>query len=139
MHLYWEHDDFDEYEPVKYSIYIMDVDFRDFIEKFRNIGGTQVIVSNINFKEELFNLEHSASSLVSRTRLFEPPKVVKCQYSDNDIKVYDYENREPKTTCVDYDLMVPISEIKNNLGIDTGIVPKIVGFPMQRYDDQHIM
>jgi len=39
MHFYWERDVFDEYEPVKYSIYIMDVGFRDFIEKFRNIGG----------------------------------------------------------------------------------------------------
>ena len=39
MHLYCEQDVFDEYEPVKYSIYIMDVSFRDLIEKFRNIGG----------------------------------------------------------------------------------------------------
>jgi len=30
---------FYEYEPVKYSIYIMDVSFGDFIEKFRNFGG----------------------------------------------------------------------------------------------------
>ena len=39
MHLYWEHDVLDEYEAVEYSLYIMDVSFRDFIEKFRNIGG----------------------------------------------------------------------------------------------------
>jgi hypothetical protein len=56
MHLYWEHDVFDEYEPVKYSIYIMDVSFRDFIERFKNIGGAQAIVSNINSQEEFFNL-----------------------------------------------------------------------------------
>jgi hypothetical protein len=75
-------------------------------------------------------LEHFAAHLVSRTSWFEPPKVVKCQYADNDIKIYDYENKEPKTACVDYGLLVHISEIKNHLGIDTGIVPKIVGFPM---------
>ena len=57
-HLYWEQEFFEEYEPVKYSIHMMDVGLRDFIEKFRNIGGAQAIVSNINFQEELFNLEH---------------------------------------------------------------------------------
>ena len=77
-------------------------------------------------------MEHSAANLVRRTELLEPPKVVKCQYAKTAIKIYDYENREPKTACVDYDLLVPISEIRNNLGIDTGIVPKIVGFPMQK-------
>jgi hypothetical protein len=139
MHLYWEYDVFDEYELVNYSLYIMDVSFRDFIEKFRNIGGAQAIVSNINIQEELFNLEHFAANLISRTKLFEPPNMVKCQYASKDIKIYDYENREPKTACVDYGLLVPISEIINNLGIDTGIVPKIVGFPMQKHDDQHKM
>jgi hypothetical protein len=29
-----------------------------------------------------------------------------------------------------------ISEIKNNLGIDDGIVSKIAGFKMQKHDDQ---
>ena len=48
----------------------MDVGFRDFIEKFRNIGGAKAIVANINFQEGLFNLEHAATHLVSRTRLF---------------------------------------------------------------------
>ena len=132
-------DVFDETEPVNYSIYIMDVSFRDFIEKFRNIGGAHAIASNINFQEECFNLEHSAANLVSRTKLFEPPKVVKCQYASNDIKICDYENREPKTTYADYGLLVPISEIKNNLGIDTGMVPKIDGFAMQKHGKQHKM
>ena len=63
--------------------------------------------------------------------MFEPREINKCQYANADIKVYDYENKEPKTTCVDYGLQVPISEIKNNLGIDNDIVTKIVGFPMQ--------
>jgi hypothetical protein len=115
MHLYWEQDVFDEYEPFKYSICIMDVNFRDFIEKFRNIGGAQAIVSNINFQEKLFNLEHSAANLIIRTDLFEPPIIVKGQYANKDITIYDYENKEPKTACVDYGLLVPISEIRNNL------------------------
>jgi hypothetical protein len=117
----------------------MDVSFRDFIEKFGNIGGAQAIVSNINFQEELFNLKHSAANLISRTKLFKPPNMVKCQYTSKDNKMYDYANREPKTACVDYGLLVPISEIRNNLGIDTGIVSKIAGFPMQKHDDQHKM
>ena len=53
MHLYWEKDVFDEYEPVKYSIYIMDVGFRDFIEKFRNNGGHmllfRILISKRNY------------------------------------------------------------------------------------------
>jgi hypothetical protein len=32
-----------------------------------------------------------------------------------------------------------ISEIKNSLGIDTGIAPKISGFKMQMHDYQHIL
>jgi hypothetical protein len=43
IHLYWEQDVFDEYEPVKYYIYIIYVGFRDFIEKFRNIGGHRLL------------------------------------------------------------------------------------------------
>jgi hypothetical protein len=30
-----------------------------------------------------------------------------------------------------------ISEIKNNLGIDTGIVPKVSGFNTQKHEDRH--
>ena len=66
--------------------------------------------------------------MLSRTGLFKPPSMVKCQYADNDIQVYDYESREPNTFCVDYGLVVPTSEIKNNMDIDTGIVSKICGF-----------
>jgi len=65
--------------------------------------------------------------------------MVKCQYAVNDINVFDYENREPKTSCTDYGLLVPISEIKNNLGIYTGIIPKIARFHMQKHDDKHKM
>jgi hypothetical protein len=84
-------------------------------------------------------LEHSVANLVSHAELFEPPKVIKCQYASTDIKIYDYENREPKTACVDYGLFVSIFKIRNNLGIDTGIVPKIASFPMHKNNDQHKM
>jgi len=93
----------------------------------------------MNFQEELFNLEHAAAHLVSRTSLFKAPSIIKCQYADCEIQVFDYESREPNRTCVDYGLSVPTSDTKNNLGIDTGIVLKIFGFPMQKYDDQHKM
>jgi len=46
-------------------------------------------------------------------------------------------NRDPKTACDKHGLLTYISEIKNNLGIDTGIVPKNDGFNMQKHDDQH--
>jgi hypothetical protein len=32
-----------------------------------------------------------------------------------------------------------IFEIKNNLGIDTSSLPKIVGFKIQKHDDLHIL
>ena len=70
--------------------------------------------------------------MVSRASSFKPPDMVRCQYTCNDIRVYDYDSREPKTTCVDYGLLVPISEMKDILGIDTGIVSQIFGFPMQK-------
>ena len=63
----------------------------------------------------------------------------KCQNACCEIPVFDYKCREPKTTSVDYGLLVPTSEIKNNIGTDTGIVPKISGFQMQEHDDQHKM
>ena len=42
----------------------------------------------------------------------------------------------PKPSSI-YGLLTHISEIKNMLGIDTGIVPNIVGFNMQKHDDYH--
>jgi hypothetical protein len=56
-------------------------------------------------------------------------------YESSEIKVCDCEPREPKTTCTNNGLLVPISEITNNLDIDTVIVPKIIDFPMQEHDD----
>ena len=51
--------------------------------------------------------------------------------------VHGYENREPKTACFDYGLLTHVSEIKNNLGIDTCVVPKISGYIMQKHEDRH--
>ena len=76
-------------------------------------------------------------TLLNRTRGFEPPAMVFCQYTSREINIYDYANREPKIACVNYGLLTRISEIKNNLGIDTSIVPKNVVFYMQKHDDQH--
>ena len=63
--------------------------------------------------------------------------MVFCQHASHEIHICDYANREPKTACVDYGLLTHISEIKNNLGIDTSIVPKDAGFNIQKRDDQH--
>jgi hypothetical protein len=63
--------------------------------------------------------------------------MARCKYSNREIKVHDYESREPKTACFDYGLLTPVSEIKNNLGIDTCIVPKISGYNMQKFEDRH--
>ena len=59
MYLYWEQTITDNYCDVKYSQYVADVNFRDFINNFINVGGAQVVVSNIKFQEELFKLEQS--------------------------------------------------------------------------------
>ena len=45
-------------------LYVVDVDFRDFIVSFRNIGGAQDIVARNIFQEELFNLEQSGMALL---------------------------------------------------------------------------
>ena len=52
--------------------------------------------------------------------------MVFCHYASRETQIYNYANPEPKIVCVDYGLLTHISEIKNNLGIDTGIVPKIL-------------
>jgi hypothetical protein len=113
------------------------VSFHNFINSFRNVGGAQALVSNITFQEELFKLEQSGKPLPSRTRNFRIPPLVLCQYANTEIRIHDYENREPKTACFDYGLLTYISEIKNNLGIDTGIVPKISGYHIQKHEDRH--
>jgi hypothetical protein len=57
MYLYWEQTVTNNYYDVKYYLYVADVNFRDFVNRFRNVGGSQAIVSNIKFQEELFKLE----------------------------------------------------------------------------------
>jgi len=49
MYLYWEQIVKENYYEVKYSLYVADVNFRDFINSFRNVGGAQGVVSNIKF------------------------------------------------------------------------------------------
>ena len=51
--------------------------------------------------------------------------------------VHDYKKREAKPACFDYGYLTHISEIKNNLGIDTSIVPNTSGYNMQKYEDRH--
>ena len=82
-------------------------------------------------------MEQTGKALPNNTHIFEPPSMVFCQYATQEIRIYDCENREPKTACVNFGLLAHISEIKNNLGIDTSIVPKNAGFSMQKHDDKH--
>ncbi len=56
MYLYWDQIVTENYYGVKYSLYVADVNFRDFINSFRNVGGAQALVSNTKFHEELFKL-----------------------------------------------------------------------------------
>jgi hypothetical protein len=137
MHLYREQTVTNKYFEVKYSLYVADVNFHSFINSFRNVGGAQALVSNITFQEELFKLEQSGKPLPNRIRKCTIPLIVRCQYANTEIKTHDYENREPKFACFDYGLLTHISEIKNSLGIDTGIIPKISGHNMQKYEDKH--
>ena len=99
MYWYWEHTLTYNYYGIKYSLYVADVVFRNFINSFRNVGNAQTIAAKINFQEELFNLEQPGKALPNRIRKFEPPSMVFCQYASRDIKIHDHANREPKTVC----------------------------------------
>jgi hypothetical protein len=61
----------------------------------------------------------------------------RCQYSNREIEVRDYENREINTACFDYGMLTHVSEIKISLGIDTCIVPKVSGYNMQKHEDRN--
>ena len=74
-------------------------------------------------------------SLPNRTSKFKPLPTARCLYANRKIRSHDNANREPKTACFDYGFLNLISEIKNNLGIDNGIVPKIYGYNMQTHVD----
>ena len=86
MYLYWEQTTTHNYYGIKYSLYVADVFFRDFVNIFRNVGGAQPIVANINFQVNLFNLEQSGRTLPNRTIKFEPPPMVRCQYASREKK-----------------------------------------------------
>ena len=53
-----------------------DVNFRDIINNFRNVGGAQAVVSNIKFQQELFKLEQTGVPLPNRVREFQIPHVL---------------------------------------------------------------
>ena len=90
MHLYWVHNVTENYYGDKYSLlYVADVVFRDFINIFIKFGGAQTIGARINFHEKLFNLKQSGKALPNRTRKFEPPPMVFCQYASREIKIHD--------------------------------------------------
>jgi hypothetical protein len=83
MYLYWEQAVTENYYEVKYSLYVADVKFPDFINSFRNVGGAQVaLASNIKFQEELFKLEQSGKPLPNRTKQFQIPTLARCQYAN---------------------------------------------------------
>jgi hypothetical protein len=135
--MYWELAVIDNFFSIKYSLYVVNVSFKNIVDSFKNAGGAKAAVAKISFQEELFNLEQSGKALPNRIRLFKSPPTTRCQYISKEIKTYDSENPKTKSDCVDYGLLTHISEIKNILGIDTSIVPKIVGFSMQKHDDWH--
>jgi hypothetical protein len=56
MCLYWEHTVTENCYGIKYSLYVADVNFTDFIDSFRNVGGAQAVVANLKFQEDLFKL-----------------------------------------------------------------------------------
>ena len=76
--MYWEQTVIENYVEVKYSLYVADVSFHNFINSFRNVGGAQALVSNITFQEELFKLEQSGKPLPNRIRNFHVPEIVRC-------------------------------------------------------------
>ena len=99
--MYWEQTVTENYfEVIIYSLYVADVSFYNFINSFINVVGAQALVSNITFQEELFKLEHSGKPLPSRTRNFRIPPHVLCQNANTEIRIHDYENREPKTVVL---------------------------------------
>ena len=86
MHVYWEQISTKDFYAIKYSLYVADVAFVDLVDSFRNVGGAQALTYKINFQEELSNLEQTRIALPIRTRNFEPPIFVPCEYTSIEIK-----------------------------------------------------
>jgi len=59
--------------------------------------------------------------------------MVRRRYAGTEIRIYDYVSREPKTTCVDYGILIYVSVKNNNSDIDTSIMPSIFGLSMQTH------
>jgi len=78
MYLHWEQTVTKNCYEVKYSLYVADVRFRDFINSFRNIGGVQALVFDIKFQDELFKMEQSGKPLPNRIRNFQITALTRC-------------------------------------------------------------
>ena len=78
VYFYWEQTVTKNNNGINYSMYVVDLSFRDFIMSFRNVGGAQAVVPNIKFQEKLFKLEPSGKPIPNRIRIFEIPLIAHC-------------------------------------------------------------
>ena len=76
IYMYLEQTVIEKYYGIKYSLYVADIAFTNFINRFRNVGGSQAIATDINFEDKLFTLEQSGKAIPNRTNRFEPPSMV---------------------------------------------------------------
>jgi hypothetical protein len=86
-----------DFEALKYFLYIADVILYDFIERCINIGGAKAIVANIDFQEELFNLEHAVVPMINR--------IILCRLLLIFIIITFIRKQ---TVCVDYGILIHI-------------------------------
>ena len=55
MYLYWEQIVTENHHGIKYSLYVADVSFRDFIKSLRNVGGAMHLFLILNSKRNYSN------------------------------------------------------------------------------------
>ena len=84
----------------------------------------------MKFQEELFKLEQSEKPLPNRASRFKPPSTVRCQYANREILIYNYANRKKNLIVSTMAFWLIILRLKKNVGIDTGIIPKISSYNM---------
>jgi len=56
MYRYWEQTVTNNYFEIKFSLYVADVSFSNFVDSFRNAWVAQVVVAKISFQEDFFYL-----------------------------------------------------------------------------------
>ncbi len=100
--MFWEQIVTKNCQAVKYSLNFAVISFGNFMSCFKNVGGAQAIIANVNFQEEIFDLEQMGRALLNRTSHYRPPSMVRCQYAREKVRFHYYATREPKTSCVDY-------------------------------------